>query len=161
MALARLGGGDEVAELFHMLNPINHTRTTREMERYRGEPYVMAGDVYGRQPHAGRAGWTWHTGSAAWMYRAGVESILGLRRRGATFSVAPCIPSAWPEYQIVWRSGATHYEIRVSNPDRVCRGVSRATLDGLEVDPSAIPFVDDGIHHHVTVVLGPPSPRVS
>src|SRR6185436_6597660 len=64
MALAQLGGGDEVAGLFHLLNPINHARTARHAERYRGEPYVMAGDVYGRHPHAGRAGWTWYTGSA-------------------------------------------------------------------------------------------------
>ena len=96
MALARLGSGDEVAELFHMLNPINHMRTAAAVDRYKAEPYVMAGDVYAREPHAGRAGWSWYTGSAAWMYRAGLESMLGLRRRGETFSVDPCIPSSWP-----------------------------------------------------------------
>ena len=161
MALAQLGGGDEVAELFHLLNPINHARTARHAERYRGEPYVMAGDVYGRHPHAGRAGWTWYTGSAAWMYRAAVESMLGLRRRGACFSVAPCIPSTWPEYEVVWRVGDTRYVIDVSNPDRVCRGVSRARLDGVDVDPSAIPLVSDGTHHHVQIALGTPSATVS
>ena len=80
MALARLGSGDEVAELFHILNPINHTRTAADVERYKAEPYVMAGDVYARSPHTGRGGWSWYTGSAAWMYRAGLESMLGLRR---------------------------------------------------------------------------------
>ena len=107
MALAQLGFGDEATELFHMLNPINHTRTPSDVERYKAEPYVVAGDVYARAPHAGRAGWSWYTGSAAWMYRAGLESILGLRRRGDFFSVDPCIPSSWPGYEIVWRVGRT------------------------------------------------------
>src|SRR5436309_2802634 len=95
IALARLGSGDEAAELFHMLNPVNHTRTAADVARYQTEPYVMAGDVYGRAPHAGRGGWSWYTGSAGWMYRAGLESILGLRRRGATFIVDPCVPASW------------------------------------------------------------------
>ncbi len=99
MALARLGSGDEVGELFHLLNPINHTRTAPAVGRYKAEPYVVAGDVYAAAPHAGRGGWSWYTGSAAWMYRAGLESILGLRRRGDTFSIDPCIPSSWPEYR--------------------------------------------------------------
>ena len=77
----------------------------------------MAGDVYARPPHAGRGGWSWYTGSAGWMYRAGVESILGLRRRGATFVIDPCIPSSWPEYRIAWRFLDSRYEITVSNPD--------------------------------------------
>jgi cyclic beta-1,2-glucan synthetase len=154
MALARLGSGDEVAELFHLLNPINHTRTAADVERYKAEPYVMAGDVYARAPHAGRGGWSWYTGSAAWLYRAGIESLLGLARRGDTFSMNPCIPSSWPAYDITWRFGAACYDIRVSNPDRQCRGVRDATLDGAAVDPSAIPLVDDGRTHEVRIVLG-------
>jgi cyclic beta-1,2-glucan synthetase len=154
MALARLGSGDEAAELFHMLNPVNHTRTAADVARYKTEPYVVAGDVYARAPHAGRGGWSWYTGSAAWMYRAGLESMLGLRRRGATFSVDPCIPSAWPEYDIVWRFLGTRYEITVSNPQRRCRGVVRAELDGLAVNIAAIPLVDDGRVHHVRVLMG-------
>ena len=154
MALAKLGSGDEVAELFHMLNPINHTRTPADVERYKGEPYVLAGDVYARTPHAGRAGWSWYTGSAAWMYRAGLESILGLRRRGATFAIDPCIPSSWPKYEIAWRFRTTRYAIFVSNPDHQCRGVSTATLDGVVTDAAAIPLVDDGLTHDVRIVLG-------
>jgi cellobiose phosphorylase len=96
MAMARLGYGDEAAELFHMLNPANHARTAADVERYKAEPYVLAGDVFAHPSHAGRAGWTWYTGSAGWMYRAGLESILGFRRRGATFEIDPCIPAAWP-----------------------------------------------------------------
>jgi len=154
MALARLGSGDEVAELFHMLNPINHTRTPAGVQRYKAEPYVVAGDVYGRAPHAGRGGWSWYTGSASWMYRAGLESMLGLRRRGETFSVDPCIPSSWPEYEIAWRVKGTRYVITVSNPERRCRGVLTASLDEAAIDAAAIPLVDDGRTHQVRVVLG-------
>src|SRR3977135_4111552 len=103
----------------------------------------MAGAVYARSPHDGRGGWSWYTGSSGWMYRAGLESILGLRRRGCTFVVDPCIPSSWPEYTIEWRYLGTRDEIIVSNPDRVCRGVACAKLDGVAVDPQAIPLVDD------------------
>jgi len=154
MALARLGSGDEVAELFHMLNPINHARTVAEVERYKAEPYVIAGDVYARPPHAGRAGWSWYTGSAAWMYRAGLESMLGLRRRGATFSIDPCIASSWPKYEITWQFQNTKYLIEVSNPERQCRGVASATLDGVATNAMAIPLVDDGVTHVVRIVLG-------
>ena len=154
MAMARLGYGDEAVELFHMLNPANHARTRADAERYKGEPYVLAGDVFAHPSHAGRAGWTWYTGSAGWMYRAGLESVLGLRRRGASFEIAPCIPQAWPGFSIAWRFGATHYAIDVSNPERSSRGVAHALLDGKEVDPSAVPLVDDGGRHELRVVLG-------
>ena len=154
MALARLGCGDEAAELFHMLNPINHTRTAADAFRYKTEPYAVAGDVYAREPHAGRGGWSWYTGSAAWMYRAGLESLLGLRRRGDVFSVNPCIPSSWSKYQIVWRFLSTQYEITVTNPQRRCQGVVRAELDGLSVDLEGIPLVDDGGTHHVSILMG-------
>jgi cyclic beta-1,2-glucan synthetase len=154
MAMAALGSGDEAVELFHMLNPVNHTRTPDDVARYGLEPYVVAGDVYTQAPHAGRGGWSWYTGSAGWMYRAGLENILGLRRRGSTFVVDPCIPSSWPEYAIRWQCGETAYAITVSNPDRVCRGVVSAHLDGVTVDARAIPVTGDGGSHVVKVVLG-------
>jgi cyclic beta-1,2-glucan synthetase len=157
MALARLGCGDEVAELFHMLNPINHTRTEADVRRYKLEPYVVAGDIYARSTHAGRGGWSWYTGSAAWMYRAGLESMLGLRRRGSVFSIAPCIPSSWPGYEIVWQYQGTRYEITVSNPQRRCSGVASAELDAMPVDADAIPLVaDDGVHR-VRIMIGAPA----
>jgi len=161
MALAKLGSGDEAAELFHMLNPVNHTRTDGDVARYQGEPYVVAGDVCGRPEHAGRAGWTWYTGSAGWMYRAGLESILGLRRYGGSFELDPCIPASWPEYAITWRFGRTRYEITVTNPERRCRGIAAARLDGVPVDPRAIGLVDDGRVHEVRVVLGSAVERVA
>jgi cyclic beta-1,2-glucan synthetase len=161
MAMARLGSGDEAAELFHMLNPINHTRSPADVERYRGEPYVVAGDVYAHPAHAGRGGWTWYSGSGGWMYRAGLESILGLRRHGESFEIDPCIPSTWPEYTIDWRFGQTHYEIVVANPERRCRGIAVAELDGVAADPCAFPLSDDGRVHRIRLVLGDPKLRVS
>jgi cyclic beta-1,2-glucan synthetase len=88
------------------------------------------------------------------MYRAGLESILGLRRRGVTFAIDPCIPSSWPGYSLVWRFGRTRYEVEVANPERRCRGVSSAELDGAAVAPDAIPLIDDGATHRVRVTLG-------
>ena len=99
LAFAKLGEGDKAADLFALLNPINHARTPAEVERYKVEPYVVAADVYSVAPHAGRGGWTWYTGSAGWMYRAGVEGILGIRREGAVLVVDPCIPAAWPGFE--------------------------------------------------------------
>jgi cyclic beta-1,2-glucan synthetase len=158
MALAELDCGDEAVELFHLINPINHSRTPADVERYKGEPYVLAGDVLAHAEHAGRAGWTWYTGSAGWMYRAGLESILGLRRRGASFAMNPCIPAAWPEFTVVWTFGRSRYEITVSNPEKRCRGVATAELDGVASDPCAIALVDDGVVHRVRLTLGEPLP---
>jgi cyclic beta-1,2-glucan synthetase len=159
MALARLGSGDEAAEFFHMLNPVNHSRTPADVARYKTEPYVMAGDVYARAPHAGRGGWSWYTGSAAWMYRAGVESILGLRRRRETFIIDPCIPASWGEYHVTWRFRDSRYEITVLNPAHRCRGVATACVDGGPVDAGAIPLINDGRTHDVRIVLGDAASR--
>jgi cyclic beta-1,2-glucan synthetase len=156
MAMARLGYGDEAVELFHMLNPANHTRTPDDVLRYKGEPYAVAGDLFADPVHAGRAGWSWYTGSAGWLYRAGLESILGLRRRGATFGIDPCIPAAWPAFAITWRLGETSYAIDVANPERRSRGVQEARLDGAIADPAAIPLSEDGARHELKVVLGEP-----
>src|SRR6185503_4179910 len=109
IALAQLGLGDEAMELFHMVNPINHMRTRDAIEQYRAEPYVVAADVYAHPMHLGRGGWTWYTGSAGWMYQAALEGLLGLRRTGDTFVVAPSIPAMWPEFSIRWKVGTTTY----------------------------------------------------
>ena len=161
MAIAHLGSGDEAVELFHMLNPINHTRTPADVERYQVEPYVVAADVYTHPAHIGRGGWTWYTGSAAWMYRLGLESILGLRRRGRSFSVAPCIPGSWNGFVVRWRHGQSLYEITVQNPGRRSRGVAEAVLDGARVNARAIPLVDDGAVHVLRVVMGESEPETS
>jgi cyclic beta-1,2-glucan synthetase len=156
MAMAQLGNGDEAVELFHMLNPINHARTPADVDCYKVEPYVVAADVYTHAPHIGRGGWTWYTGSAAWMYRLGLESILGLRRLGPSFTVAPCVPSAWDGFVVHWRLGPTRYEITVVNPRHRSHGVAHATLDGAAVDPGAIPLIDDGGEHRLRIEMGDP-----
>jgi cyclic beta-1,2-glucan synthetase len=154
IALARLGLGDDAMELFHMLNPINHTRTADDLERYRVEPYVVAADVYAHPMHVGRGGWTWYTGSAGWMYQAAIEAVLGLRRQGATFAIDPCIPAMWPGFALTWRVGDTVYEISVTNPEHRCRGVRSARLDGAVVQADAIPVLHDGRTHKVAIELG-------
>jgi cyclic beta-1,2-glucan synthetase len=121
------------------------------------EPYVVAADVYTHPAHIGRGGWTWYTGSAAWMYRLGLESILGLRRRGRRFAVAPCIPTSWSGFRLRWRHERTTYEITVENPGRRNRGIAEAMLDGAPVDAMAIPLVDDGAVHRLRVVMGEPA----
>ena len=130
LAFAKLGAGDKAVELFALLNPINHARTAEEVERYKVEPYVIAADVYSVAPHVGRGGWTWYTGSAAWMHRAAVEGILGIRREGAFLVVAPCIPAAWPGFEATVKIGATRYDIHVETPSHRSRGVPHAVLDG-------------------------------
>jgi len=158
MAMAHRGSGDEAVELFHLINPVNHARTPSDVERYKTEPYAVAGDICAHPAHAGRGGWTWYTAAAGWMYRAGIESILGLRLRGRVFALDPCIPASWTEYRISWRFGRSRYEIAVTNPGRRCRGIADAELDGAPVDPHAIPLVDDGATHLVRVVLGEEQP---
>jgi cyclic beta-1,2-glucan synthetase len=154
LAMARLGHGDEAVELFHMLNPVNHSRDRADVERYKTEPYVLAGDVYDHPAHRGRGGWTWYTGSAGWMYRVAVEGILGLKRRGKVFSIDPCIASSWPSCSVEWIFGKSCYLVVVENPERRCYRVASATLDGRPVAPDAIPLVDDGAEHRVLVTLG-------
>ena len=158
IALARAGRGDEAMELFHLINPINHTRTSAGVERYRVEPYALAADVYAHPMHVGRGGWTWYTGSAGWMYRAAIEEVIGLRRHGETFSVEPCIPATWPGFTAQWTVDQTRYHITVANPESRCRGVRLAELDGRVVDPRAIPLQPDGERHALTVVLGSTGP---
>jgi cyclic beta-1,2-glucan synthetase len=158
MAIAHLGNGDEAVELFHMLNPINHTRSRAAVERYQAEPYVVAADVYTHPAHIGRGGWTWYTGSAAWMYRLGLESILGIRRRGEHLAIAPCVPAAWDGFVVRWRHGRSLYEITVQNPEHRSHGVAEALMDGGVVEAGAIPLVDDGAVHRLRVVMGEPDP---
>ena len=155
IAFATLGDGDRAGELFGLLNPINHASTRAGIHRYRVEPYVAAADVYSEAPHVGRGGWTWYTGSAGWMYRAGVEWILGFRLRGARLAVDPCIPRAWRGFEIAFRYHSSLYEIQVSNPNGVSKGVVGLTLDGTPLPPdSELELVDDGSTHQVRVTLG-------
>jgi cellobiose phosphorylase len=154
IAFAMTGNGDKAAELFHLINPVNHTRTDREYSVYRTEPYVMAADVYSVPPHTGRGGWTWYTGTASWMYKAGLESILGFQKRGNRLEIDPCIPGKWAEYSLEYHCQNAVYLIQVKNPGHVCRGVSRVIADGEIQKENSINLIDDGKTHSVEVILG-------
>ncbi|MGH7780661.1 MAG: GH36-type glycosyl hydrolase domain-containing protein [Candidatus Binataceae bacterium] len=156
IAFAMLGDGDKAGELFSILNPINHSNTRAGIHRYKVEPYVLCADIYSVPPHNGRGGWTWYTGSAGWMYRAGLDSILGFRLRGESLLLDPCIPSNWQGYEITFKYHSARYQISVENPRRVSRGVTQLELDGAILTDASrkIPLADDGSIHRVRVVLG-------
>jgi cyclic beta-1,2-glucan synthetase len=150
-----LGEGDKAGELFDLLSPISHTSRRADLHRYKGEPYAVSADVYAGPPHVGRAGWTWYTGAAGWLYRAGLEWILGFRKRGSALCIDPCIPRDWKRFEIAYRHGGTLYRIAVENPKGVSRGVSSISLDGtLLAGGALIPLSDDGAQHRVEVLLG-------
>jgi cellobiose phosphorylase len=137
-----------------MLNPVNHTRSAAEVGRYGGEPYVLAGDVHAHADHAGKAGWTWYTGSAGWMYRLVVESLLGLRLEADQLHIAPCLPAHWDGFKLHYRYRETAYHIAVSQTragtDGVC-GMTSMTVDGLAQNGQAIFLSDDHREHTVEV----------
>jgi cyclic beta-1,2-glucan synthetase len=156
IAFATLGDGDKAHELFSLVNPITHASDRAGADRYRVEPYVVAADVYAERAHLGRGGWTWYTGSAGWMYRAGLEWLLGFRVRGEFLVLDPCIPRGWPRFEIVFRYRSARYELTVENPRGVSRGVSSVEVDGAAPVAGGAPIrlTDDGATHSVRVVLG-------
>ncbi|WP_346772403.1 glucoamylase family protein [Chelativorans sp. AA-79] len=153
LAFAKSGAGEKAHDLFSLLNPINHALTPADIERYKVEPYVVAADVYSVAPHVGRGGWTWYTGSAAWMYRSGIEGILGIRRDGNFLIVDPCIPSAWPGFEATVRVGTTHYNIRIDNSIRRGSGDWFAVMDGepLQCTSACVRVPLDGRKHNLTL----------
>jgi len=154
-AFATLGEGGKAVEFFNLLSPIHHASRRADIHRYKVEPYAVAADVYSQRPHMGRGGWTWYSGAAGWLYRVGLEWILGFRKEGSALSIDPCIPRDWKRFTIAYRYGATHYRIVVENPEGVCRGVLQVSLDGTQLPTAAlVPLSDDGSEHHVQVVLG-------
>jgi cyclic beta-1,2-glucan synthetase len=155
-AFTELGDGDRAGGLFSLLNPICHGSTPESIETYKVEPYVIAADVYGVAPHTGRGGWTWYTGSSGWMYRLGIEAILGLKREGDHLRIDPCIPGDWPGFSATYRANGTVYNIRVENPRQVSRGVTSLTLDGQSVSDSRIPLTtaDGTFTREVVATLG-------
>ena len=155
IAFAMLGNGNKAYELFSMLNPINHAGTRAGVHRYKVEPYVIAADVYSEPPHVGRGGWTWYTGSAGWMYRAGIESILGLQVEGNILHINPCIPNYWENFTVNYQHKSTHYEIFVENPNSVSNGVQKIELDDnpIILVKGGIPLTDDKKVHTVKIIL--------
>jgi cyclic beta-1,2-glucan synthetase len=150
MAFARLGDHRRAWELFTMINPVNHARSAEEAATYKAEPYVVAADVYAVPPHTGRGGWTWYTGSAAWMYRLIMESLLGLRLEVDKLRFEPCLPADWESFKVHYRYRETVYHISVRQM-RSGNGGMRVTVDGIELQDQAIPLVDDHKNHSVEV----------
>ena len=147
MAWARLGNGDQAVRLLQFMNPVEHCRTPQDVQHYRGEPYVSAADVYASPLQAGQSGWTWYTGSAAWMYRIWVEEVLGFRRKGNSFTVRPAIPADWPGFSLTYRYGKRGTEVTV---ERTEANLARVELDGRVLQDGAVPLHDDGGTHRGT-----------
>jgi cyclic beta-1,2-glucan synthetase len=154
MAFARQGNGKRAVELLRMLNPIELTRSPAGIARYKCEPYVLAGDVYSLEGHVGQGGWTWYTGSSAWMYRVWIEEVLGFKLRGKTLSINPVIPAQWPGFSITYVHGRSLYRINVDNSERRGHGIARVELDGNRLKDGTITLEDDGREHRVQIQLG-------
>jgi cyclic beta-1,2-glucan synthetase len=154
-AFARLGQGDRAGALFRMLNSISHADTSEKIAKYQVEPYVIVADIYSEPTHIGHGGWTWYTGSAGWMYRLGLEAILGISRAGQALRIDPCIPQVWPAFRVDYRFGSTHYQISVENPHHLhrCSPRARVSLDGKKLPDNLVPLVDDGRLHMVHLLI--------
>ena len=154
MAFAALGDSKRAWELLAMINPVNHSSSPEGIAVYKAEPYVMVADVYALAPHTGRGGWTWYTGSAGWMYRLIVESLLGIRLNVDKLRFAPCLPADWKEFKIHYRYRETVYHITVlQSADRA--GGQSVTVDGVQQEDRTIPLVDDRRDHSVEVRVAP------
>ena len=151
LATAMGGDGERAFGLFQLLNPLERTRTAAGVATYRTEPYVVAADVYSAEGHVGRGGWTWYTGSASWMYRVGLEAILGFTKEGDRFRIDPRVPAAWPRFVLEYRHGNAWYEVVVERPTAARTGSQEVELDGRLLEGEWIGLVDDGGRHSVTI----------
>ena len=151
MAFAELGDTRLAWEGFDLINPLHHASTATQVARYQVEPYVVAADVYAATPHEGRGGWTWYTGSASWMYRLILESLLGVRLENQSLHFRPCLPAAWTGFALQYRWGRTVYSIQVEKQ----AGISDAQLllDGIRQSNAVLPLQDDGVAHSVLYQL--------
>ncbi|MCM3746847.1 glycosyl transferase family 36 [Paenibacillus pasadenensis] len=156
VAWSVLGEGDKAAELFRLLNPVEHAKSSGDVRRYGGEPYVMAADVYTTDTYGGKAGWTWYTGASGWMYQAGLEWILGIRREAGELVVRPCIPADWPSYSVRYRHEGGLLELRVLNPHRLKSADAVPCLNGEAPggkEEIRLPLASDGALQQFTVVM--------
>jgi len=147
MAYATMGETERAWELFGMLNPVHHGATSARIATYKVEPYVVAADVYAVAPHVGRGGWTWYTGSAGWMYRLLVETLLGVNLEGEQLRLAPRMPQAWTSYKIHYRYRQTVYHISITRLAADAGGAASLVLDGREIGGTVIPLRDDRQEH--------------
>jgi len=150
MAFAELGDARRAWEVWRLINPLAHGASPAAVETYKVEPYVVAADVYAVAPHVGRGGWTWYTGSAGWMYRLIVESLLGLRLEVDRLRIEPCLPVDWAAFTVHYRYRETVYHITVHQTPHAT-GDQRLSLDGNDQAGRAVPLVDDHVEHWVEV----------
>ena len=152
MAFAMLGDQERAWKLLAMINPVNHTRTQETVAVYKVEPYVVAADVYAVLPHVGRGGWSWYTGSAGWLYRLMLETLLGVTLEGGKLHLKPCLPSEWDRFTLDYRYGETTYHITVLRAG----GMSKAgiAIDGVDQSNNFVSLVDDRVSHAVEVRIG-------
>jgi len=153
MAFALLGEGERAWELFTLLNPVHHGGTPEQIAIYKVEPYVVAADVYAVAPHEGRGGWTWYTGSAGWMYRLLVESLLGVHLEGDRLRLSPLLPKAWESFKIHYRYRQTVYHITFTRRGGDDTHAPRLVLDGEELSGETLPLRDDRQEHAVEVTV--------
>lgn len=154
MAYANLDDGDTAHQFFSIINPINHSLNPSDTQKYKVEPYVIAADIYAVAPHIGRGGWTWYTGSASWMYRSAIESILGFELSGKILRLRPKIPKSWSQFEMIYRRKNTQYQIIVQNCDQ--NGpqlIPTLKLDGTILENQEIVLVDDGMRHLIQLQL--------
>ena len=130
MAFALMGDTDRAWDLFALLNPVHHSATPNQIATYKVEPYVMAADVYAVAPHTGRGGWTWYTGSAGWMYRLLLETLLGVNLEGNQLRLTPSLPETWSTFTLHYRYRQTPYHIRITRLPGAPPGGSQLSLDG-------------------------------
>ena len=150
MAFAKLRDRKRAWDMLDIINPINHALTPQDVEIYKVEPYVVSSDIYAVAPHIGRGGWTWFTGSAAWMYRLIIESLMGLTQQNGKLSFAPCLPASWNEIKIHYRYGETFYHIVIR---QIKGATAKVTLDGFIMPAAEMPLVDDRREHSIEVVI--------
>ena len=153
IAEAMLGFGDKAVEYFRMINPIEHSRTKEAACKYKVEPYSLAADIYGAANLAGRGGWTWYTGSSSWMFKAGIEYILGLKITKGVLSIEPCIPKDWKEYSMQYHFGDSIYNIKVKNPDGKNIGVTKMIFNGEEIKETKIKLQSNNTVNEIEVIM--------
>ena len=153
MAYARRGEGETAVDLLRLMQPLHHTATAEQLERYKVEPYVSVADIYALPGHIGRGGWTWYTGSSAWMYRIWLEEVIGFTLRGDRLSFKPALPPSWEKVKLSYRYQTSLYEIAIENPDHLSQGAHQIHLDGHLVEGGEIALINDGNTHHVQLVI--------
>ncbi|HKJ32455.1 MAG TPA: hypothetical protein VKA34_11540, partial [Balneolales bacterium] len=156
-ALAEMGRGDRAGTLLTMLSPVSHSQSKEDVDKFKVEPYSIPADIYGVSPYVGRGGWTWYTGSAGWMYRIVLESLLGFElTNGNHLTMNPCIPKKWEGFTIRYHHLESHtdYLIQVKNPDKVEKGIKQTILDDKVVKNNEIILPNDGQSHKILVTMG-------